>query len=74
MGKLYYEDKDKLSCGIDSHVEMFREIIEESKCENIVKEQNHLVDTQWFFGILLCANYILPYSAQTFIREHQSSK
>jgi hypothetical protein len=71
MGKLYYEDKDKLSRGIDSHVEMFREIIEESECENIVMTGSSLGGyASALFGILLNANYILPYSAQTFIREH----
>ena len=71
MGKLYYEDKDKLSQGIDSHVEMFREIIEESGCENIVMTGSSLGGyASALFGVLLNANYILPYSAQTFIREH----
>lgn len=71
MGNLYYEDKDKLSRGIDSHVEMFREIIKESKCENIVMTGSSLGGyASALFGILLNANYILPYSAQTFIRKH----
>ena len=71
MGNLYYEDKDINSYGIDSHVNLFKEIIRESKCENVIMTGSSLGGyAAALFGILVNANYILPYSSQTFIKEH----
>lgn len=71
MGKLYYADKDKFSEGVDQHTELFKEIIDESKCKNVIMTGSSLGGyAAALYGVLLNATHTLPYSAQTFIREH----
>ena len=71
MGNLYSETGEVISKGVDSHVELFRGIIKESKCQNVVMTGSSLGGyASALYGVLLNANYILPYSSQTFIRTH----
>lgn len=70
MGNLYENDKI-ISKGVDSHVSYFLKIVKESKCENVIMTGSSLGGYACaLFGILMNANYILPYSSQTFIRTH----
>lgn len=71
MGKLFDEDNNTISTGVDSHAELFKKIIKESNCENVVMTGSSLGGyASVLFGVLTNANYIMPYSSQTFIREH----
>jgi hypothetical protein len=77
MGALYGDDGPEgelgsvISKGVDSHTDLFREIIEESKCERVVMTGSSLGGyAAALYGVLLNADYILPYSSQTFIRKH----
>lgn len=71
MGNLYNENGEVVSNGIDSHVQLFKDIIKESKCERVIFTGSSLGGyASVLFGVLLNADYILPYSSQTFIREH----
>jgi hypothetical protein len=71
MGALYGEDGSTISKGVDSHVELFRSIIEESKCDNVVMTGSSLGGyAAALYGVLLNADYTLPYSSQTFIKNH----
>lgn len=70
MGSLY-ENDETISRGVESHVEYFLKIVEESNCENVVMTGSSLGGfAAALFGVLMNANYILSYSSQTFIRTH----
>ena len=71
MGDLYDDNGEKISYGVDSHVDLFRGIIEESKCDRVVMTGSSLGGyAAALYGVLLNADYTLPYSSQTFIRTH----
>jgi hypothetical protein len=71
MGALYGDDGSRISKGVDSHTDLFRGIIEESNCERVVMTGSSLGGyAAALYGVLLNADYILPYSSQTFIRTH----
>lgn len=71
MGDLYGDDGKSISKGVDSHTELFQSYINESKCKNVVLTGSSLGGyAAALYGVLLNANYVLPYSAQTFIRKH----
>lgn len=71
MGNLYGEGGEVISSGVDSHVELFRGIIEESKCERVIMTGSSLGGyAAALYGVLLNVDYALAYSSQTFIREH----
>jgi len=71
MGTLFDDENNAISNGIDSHVELFKRIISESNCENVVFTGSSLGGyASVLFGVLLNVNYVMPYSAQTFIKKH----
>jgi hypothetical protein len=73
MGNLHGDGfgGEKITRGVDAHVELFREIIKKSKCERVVMVGVSLGGyAAALYGVLLNVDYILPYSSQTFIREH----
>lgn len=71
MGDLYGDDGTSISKGVDSHVKLFKNYIKESNCKNVVLTGSSLGGyAAALYGVLLNADYILPYSSQTFIRTH----
>tara|TARA_B100002019_G_C21274161_1_gene604205 strand:- start:2224 stop:2946 length:723 start_codon:yes stop_codon:yes gene_type:complete len=71
MGNLYSDEGNPISTGVDSHTKLFQSIVDESNCENIIMTGSSLGGYACaLYGVLLNANFVLPYSSQTFIRTH----
>ncbi len=71
MGALYDTSGSVISTGVESHTKLFRSIIDDSKCENVIVTGSSMGGyPAALYGVLLNANHILSYSSQTFIKEH----